>query len=172
LSKARGLALAEVLVSSGVLLLMLGLVTMALLGYLRGTHSLYAQPVPAEGAARALDRCCRLLRSTEAVLEPSRASLEAGYQPGLPDRPPLLLRVRLPEGFQVAGLTWDPARQCLVQLVYDDPPDPRRPRRRLELGPAAGLTVQLRDETLCVQLNAGSQQLPWSTALDWKGVFH
>lgn len=163
MSRRRGLALAELMVSAGVLLLMLGLVTMALLGYLRGTQTLFAQPMPAEGVARGLERCCRLLRSTSAVVRPDRAALEAGYRPTLEQ--PLVVRVRLPEREEAMGLSFDPARQCLIQLLYGESYDPQRPGRRLELGPAAGLTLRLEGEQLHLRVDAGAQQLPWSTAV-------
>ena len=168
------MALAEVMVSTGVLLLMLGLATMALLTYLRGTRQLLSEPMATEAVARGLERCARLLRSAQAVAEPSREALLAGYQPQAPDRAPLVLRLRTPQGFRWTGLSWDPERQCLVELLYADAYDRQQPypasARRLELGPARGVTFQLtRAGQLRVVLAAGPQQLPWSTAVTATG---
>jgi len=167
------LALAEVIVSAGVLLIMLSLVTLALTAYLRGTHQLFRQPFPAHEMARGLERSNRLARSAQAVLWPPRAELQ-DYRPAMPDRAPLVLLIRASGATQVVGLACDPKRQRLLEVVYTGSFEPGQPyppdARTVDLGPASGLSIRLEGEQLRFTLSAGDQQLPWTSALILPGV--
>lgn len=166
------MVLAEVMMAAGVTLLMLGLATLTLVAYLRGTHQLTAQ-LPADAMARALEQGGRLLRSADMVLVPPRSALD-GYQPRYPEGAPLVLRIRTPQGPQVIGLACDTGAQRLVEFRYPGGYDPTRPYppsvRRRDLGPADRLTVNLGPPgVLEVQLEAGAG-LPWRTAFSFHGV--
>lgn len=172
----RGMALTEVIVSASVLLVMLGIVTLAMVAYLRGTHHLVDQDFAADAMARTLERGARLLRSTQSVLAPSRAVLLTGYPLTMPTSPPLVLKVRTASSSQTVGLSFDPTRQRVVQLLYASPYDPAQPyppsARVLDLGPARGFSVQFTeaDQLFHLRLEADPTQLPWGTALTFVGV--
>jgi hypothetical protein len=167
------MALAEVAISASVLLVMLGLATLALTAYLRGTHQLFQQRFPADAMARSLQRSTRVLRSAQAVVWPSRAELTS-YRPQQPERAPLVVQVRTAGASQFRGLTLDSAREHLVLVEYPAAFDPAQPypaqARYVVLGPARGLVVQLTGEQLQVQLEAEPTQAPWVTGLDVHGL--
>lgn len=167
------MALAEVMISATVLLVMLSLATLALTAYLRGTHQLFRQPFPADAMARSLEKSTRVLRSAQAVLWPPRAEL-ASYRPQRPDRAPVVVQVRTAGASQFRGLTLDTARERLVLVEYPAVFDPAQPyptqARYVELGPARGLLIELIGEQLRVQLEGEPAQAPWATGLDLHGV--
>jgi hypothetical protein len=159
------MALAEVIVSATVLLLMLGLVTLALTGYLRGSHQLLDQDFPADAMARSLERVSRHLRSTQSVVWPPPAA-RSDYQPVRPETPPLVLQVR---GEGALGLTVDPAHQRLLEIHYGgafDAADPYPASAKVrELGPCSDLRFHFQEEQVLVVLGAGPRELPWSTGV-------
>lgn len=163
------MALAEVMVGAGVLLLMLGLASLALVSYLRGTRQLADQEFPADAVARGLQRCCQVLRSAHSVVEPSGGLTT--YAPVKPI-PPLVVRVRRAQGFAEVGLVVDGSRLMLID--YPGAYNPARPyppeARYRELGPARRLTVRREGERLRLTLEAGPGQPAWQTGLDFHGV--
>lgn len=155
-SRRSGLALAEVLVSSTVLLLMMGLACALLLGALGVTRELAEPTLPPEALAQTLERWSRWLHSTRAIMEPSRAALEGGHAPGQAGQGPLWLRVETAAGPRELGLSWEARTHRLVELEGAS---------RRELAPAEGLVVRWRDGRLEVRVETGPHRLPWSLAV-------
>lgn len=68
------MSLAEVLIASGVLLLMLGLAAAAMVGYMRSYQTYTERGVRLRAAAHTLENVCQCLRSGQAIYLPDTAS--------------------------------------------------------------------------------------------------
>lgn len=147
--KQRGFTLAETMVTSAVLFLLVGMTALAVTSYLRSYRHYTQQSLRLRLAAKTLEVACFRLRSAESLILPLPSSLSAG---------PLryLEREHGPCTLQIQ------AGKLLFQNLGKE--------KKTSLGPAFEIEPTLKAGFLVLSMRVEGQAVPLETQLSLRGI--
>lgn len=149
----RGFTLVETLITSGVLLLMVGMATLAVVSYLRSFRHYTEQGRHQQAAARTLESACYRLRSARRLCLPLPSNLQQGPLRYLDHQgnPHALI---IEQG-KLVQQDWDLQGQVMGRQV---------------LGSAASVECQAQKGFLMIRVGAEGAALPLETQISLRGI--
>lgn len=151
--RRRAFTLAETMITSAVLLLMIGMAAMVVTGYLRSYRHYTEQSVRLRLAAKTLEAACFRLRSAEFLVLPLPTSLS---------QKPLRYVER---GQGPRSLTLQNGRLVVQELDKDG-----KVLGSVGLGPALELEPTLTEGFLVLRMRVEGQNMPLETQLSLRGI--
>ena len=153
-----GMTLAEILISSAIMLLIVGLASGSVVSYLKAYGQFTETSSRSRVAAHTLEALVQHLRSAEVVYSPDRSTLLLGTSLATP----LVFVERGTERDRVKSLRYQNGQILLLDA---------KDKTEFSLGKVDGVRLQLgqgRDAMLQVQIDSGNA--PLLTALCWRGI--
>lgn len=144
--RPRGFTLLEVMVASGVLLVMVTMTSMATISYLRAYRHYTNEGLKLRQTAKTLEALCLQLRSARALQSPLPTSLRQA---------PLQFEKRNHEGYSLQIV------QDRLVVIHD--------KESVSLGVASDVNFDLQKDLLHISLPVAGQQ-PVHTAISLRGV--
>lgn len=151
--KKRAFTLAETMITSGVLLLLVGMAALAVMSYLKSYRHYTEQSLRLRQAAKTLEVACFRLRSAESLVLPMPTSLS--------EKP--LCYVERGQG----------PRSMLIQqgrLVLQELDKEGKVLKTVGLGPAVEVEPTLQQGFLVLRMRVKGQTIPLETQISLRGV--
>lgn len=169
-ARPRGMTVAEILVASALLLVVMTLAIGSLAAYSRAFRGLAEQHPSAARLAAGMNELGRLLRSARALRSPDRTALSGPYSPRWGATAPLVLEV---PGESLVGVAWDERSGLLKRFALGewDPstPYPVSLSSATTIGECRGVTLCLESiqgaEAMTLQLEDRPGCNPWRTTV-------